>query len=196
MNRIKRELFGTGFMAMLTTEDVAFDIFLNNTALKLGASTSLRSSDKISIGDKSVSTFIYCDPNDPDPKDYPKQLTDKYIILETLGKGKFGEAKLAFRRGDLERCVIKVLNKATDDEMLKYQKSEVKLMRSMERHPCIVQLFEVVEDKSKGTVYLVMEHADRGDMPDERLPEQVRLVEVLLSGLNKLFNNQIGTFIT
>ena len=107
-------------------------------ALNPNGQLFLRHHEEIALVDKSCKVFIYHDCPENDQGIYPKKLRDKYIISKLLGKGEYGEFRLAFRRDGFERCAVK-----TVDRSQRNLDKQIELQHSVE-HPCIVQLYDVV----------------------------------------------------
>ena len=129
---------------------------------------ALRHHDVIALVNKSCQVLIYHDSSDSenDQMKYPRKLTEKYTISKHLGKGSYGEVKLAFRHVDSLRCAVKILEKSEEN-----LDKEIKLLQSI-KHKCIVALYDVVDTDDH--VYLVLQWANEGEMPKTALPEKVQ----------------------
>ncbi|XP_058442355.1 sperm motility kinase 2B-like [Marmota monax] len=88
-------------------------------------------------------------------------LRDQYEVLRDIGHGGFGQIKLARHCLTGAQVAVKVLQKKGQKLQVL---SEPDMMRSLE-HPNIIQLFQVVE--TRRNIYLVMEHADGGQLLDQ-----------------------------
>jgi len=144
----------------------------------------LKNNDEIRLLKSSYQVFIYHDCYENDKANFPKELRNKYTIMKEIGRGNYGQVRLAFRHEDSERCAVKILKKKFMDSSgtqctlsnLGVIQNEVGLLQSV-NHNCIVQLYDVVE--SDDSIYLVMELAEGGELfdritqtPGQHLPEQ------------------------
>ena len=145
----------------------------------------LRHNDEIRLPKPMFKVFIYYDCYDNDKSNFPKELRDKFIIMKEIGRGKFGQVRLALRLEDNKRCAVKILKKkilkadgiAVSLNNLELIKNEIKVLQSVD-HKCIVGLYDVVQ--SEENMYLVLELAEGGElfdrikkMPEQHLPEKV-----------------------
>ncbi|KAM5168998.1 sperm motility kinase 2B-like [Callospermophilus lateralis] len=88
-------------------------------------------------------------------------LRDQYEVLRDIGQGGFGQIKLARHCLTGAQVAVKVLQKKGKKLQVL---SELNMMKSLE-HPNVIQLFQVIE--THGNIYLVMEHADGGELLDQ-----------------------------
>ena len=144
---------------------------INGKQLIFGRPKELRHNDSIEILDSSLSAFTYFDCVENEQFKYPEELSAKYMILNSIGRGSFGHVKLAVSHDKIERRAVKILNKKVEGNA-KYLESEENLLKSVQ-HSCIVKLYDVV--KTDEFVYLVMDLASDGQLPQERLSERVRM---------------------
>ncbi len=98
-----------------------------------------------------------------------------YILLETLGKGSYGEVRLCKERYTNKLFAIKIISKKVEGAFKKMNtgnpnslsphrvtcnddiKREVAIMKKL-RNENIVQLYEIIDDKRSSTIYLVLEY--------------------------------------
>lgn len=93
-------------------------------------------------------------------------LTNKisaYQFLENLGKGTFGEVKLAIHKATGQNVAIKVLDKKKIDRKKDQERivSEINILQRV-NHKNIIKIYEIIETKEK--FYIVMEQAEKGDL--------------------------------
>ncbi|XP_033745274.1 calcium/calmodulin-dependent protein kinase type 1-like [Pecten maximus] len=110
-----------------------------------------------------------------------KDVKKRYIFKEVLGTGAFSEVSLAQDTLESKLVAIKCINRrclAGKEESLE---NEIEVLRRL-RHPNIVQLLEVFEEKNN--VYLVMELVTGGELFD-RIVEKGSYTEKDASSLIK-----------
>ncbi|XP_059615059.1 uncharacterized protein LOC132260760 [Phlebotomus argentipes] len=87
-----------------------------------------------------------------------------YELGKTLGRGNFAVVKLASNLVTKSKVAIKIIDKTClDEENLQKTFREISVLKLL-RHPHITRLYEVMESKSM--IYLVTEHAARGEVFD------------------------------
>ena len=90
------------------------------------------------------------------------QQIEDITLLRSLGKGSYGEVYLSQKQNALF-ATKKVKRKKTDDEMTKYFKNEINILRIL-NHPNIVKLEEIKMDENN--YYIVMEYINGGELSD------------------------------
>ena len=112
-----------------------------------------------------------------------------YTIDKDLGKGTFGEVKLGIHKMTGEEVAIKVLekDKIIDEADKERVSREIQILKLI-RHPNIIQLYEIIEDKDK--LYLITEYASGGELFDYIVSRQrvkeleaCRFFQQLLDGI-------------
>ena len=87
-----------------------------------------------------------------------------FNIIRKLGEGSFGSVYLAKRLTDGQVYALKKVKLLSmHDKDKKNSLNEVRLMASI-KHPNIVEYKEAFIDDSSGSLCLVMEYADDGDV--------------------------------
>ncbi|GAB0100785.1 Non-specific serine/threonine protein kinase [Sergentomyia squamirostris] len=93
-----------------------------------------------------------------------------YELGKTLGRGNFAVVKLASNLVTKSKVAIKIIDKTClDEENLQKTFREISVLKLL-RHPHITRLYEVME--SKTMIYLVTEHAARGEVFDHLVANQ------------------------
>ncbi|XP_057679164.1 serine/threonine-protein kinase Nek2 [Corythoichthys intestinalis] len=93
----------------------------------------------------------------------PSRVGD-YEVLHTIGSGSFGRCQKIRRKSDGKVLVWKELHYGTMAESEKQMLvSEVNLLREL-RHPNIVRYYDRIIDRTKTTLYIVMEYCEGGDL--------------------------------
>ncbi|XP_069940898.1 myosin light chain kinase A isoform X3 [Cherax quadricarinatus] len=150
--------------------------FVNKHQVGKGKKIVLQSNDEISLAHANKKVFVFHDCLQNDAQNYPEELTKKYTMTKKLGEGNFGEVRLAYKQGSLERYAVKILKKKCSQLLLnniKQINNEIKLLQSVD-HPCIISLKDVIDTPEK--IYIIMELAEGGELFD-RLASNGRLPE-------------------
>lgn len=72
-----------------------------------------------------------------------KKVEQDYQILQTMGKGAFGEVKKVVQKITKDVRAMKIIKKdCIDDNFMQIFANEVKILRSLD-HPNIVKLYEI-----------------------------------------------------
>lgn len=105
-----------------------------------------------------------------------QKLHDTYKIIKDLGKGTFGQVKLAIHNQTKEKVAIKILVKdqIKDEGDRRRVSREIHILKII-RHPNITQLYEIYEDDKE--LYLIMELSPNGELFDY-IVSQKRVKEV------------------
>ena len=95
--------------------------------------------------------------------DASSSLADNYSLLGVLGKGSYGEVRLAIHKLTKKRVAVKTLTRAklTDAKLRRRAEAEVKVHKLL-RHAHIARLFEVIS--SQASINLCMQHAACGTL--------------------------------
>lgn len=104
---------------------------------------------------------------------YPEELTDQYILLETIGTGGFAKVKLAIHVLTGEKVAIKIMDKETLGEDLPRIKVEIAALKELS-HQHICKLYQVIETDTR--IFLVLEYCPGGELFDY-IVERERLEE-------------------
>lgn len=102
---------------------------------------------------------------------FPQDVTEKYIIKETLGQGTFGIVRRCIDKEKGESFALKTIlkSKVPDPDVLK---REITIMQQVD-HPHIIRLYDVYENEKN--IFLVTELCTGGELYD-------RVVDKTLSG--------------
>ncbi|XP_059212344.1 serine/threonine-protein kinase Nek2 [Centropristis striata] len=93
----------------------------------------------------------------------PSRVED-YEVLFTIGSGSYGKCQKVRRTSDGKILVWKELDYGTMAESEKQMLvSEVNLLREL-KHPNIVRYYDRIIDRTKATLYIVMEYCEGGDL--------------------------------
>jgi len=89
-------------------------------------------------------------------------IEDYYDIHQDLGKGKFGQVKLATHKKTQRKVAIKVIKKKNMSlKELELQKREIEVLKICQ-HPNIIRLLDVFENPDY--IYIVLEYCAGGDL--------------------------------
>lgn len=95
------------------------------------------------------------------------KIKSKYRILETIGKGSYGEVKKIVYKNTGEVRAMKIIRK--DDVSQEFMESlvnEIEILKQLD-HPNIVKIFEFYQDKLN--FYLITEFISGGELFDKIL---------------------------
>ena len=118
---------------------------------------------------------------------------DYYYYKEPIGYGSFSIIykgfKVANHNEPQKTVAIKQITKIIDN---KYFKNEISLMKGLD-HPNILKFIDVI--KSKGTIYIILEYCNGGDLSkyisSDNTNNNNRYFSQILSGLEYLYENNI-----
>ena len=157
---------------MLTAEGTDSVSFVNKEPV-LNKQIILENLDQVGVVDSSLTVFIYFDPYSKSQDKYPRELRDEFVILNTLGKGGFGEVNLAMTHHDCTRRAVKRLDLVKYGDDKKFLWREINTLKKLS-HNCIIRMYDVVE--CDDYTYIIMEYARGGELPRKRLSEMVWLL--------------------
>ena len=128
--------------------------FINGELIGKGRKVALKNNDKISLSMKLLKSFVFHDYTDNDSANYPEQLRSQYTMSRVLGAGAYGEVRLAFRKGTLERFAVKIISKKKFTLRGQHQvnqteavANEVNVLCALD-HPCVIRIHDVVDSPS------------------------------------------------
>lgn len=152
---------------LVILEDLSLNgMYINGKSTKGTNRCVLQNNCEIGFANPTKKLYVFYDCLKNDAEDYPRELTQVYTISKKLGEGSFGEVRLAYRQGTLERCAIKILRKKGTCMALNNLKqitNEINLLKSV-NHPCIIKFLDAVETPEK--MFIVMEAAGGGELFD------------------------------
>jgi serine/threonine protein kinase len=101
-----------------------------------------------------------------------RKLINQYEVIEEIGRGMHGKVKLARNLENGENVAIKIiprfskkrrLGKVTAKSPQDKTKKEIAILKKI-RHPNVVALLEVIDDPELKKIYMVLEHAELGEV--------------------------------
>ncbi|KFA50404.1 hypothetical protein S40293_05226 [Stachybotrys chartarum IBT 40293] len=101
-----------------------------------------------------------------------RKLINSYEVIEEIGRGMHGKVKLARNLDTGENVAIKIiprfskkrrLGKVTAMSHQDKTKKEIAILKKI-RHPNVVALLEVIDDPELKKIYMVLEHAELGEV--------------------------------
>ncbi|XP_034955139.1 serine/threonine-protein kinase Chk2 isoform X1 [Zootoca vivipara] len=148
--------------------------FINGKLIGKSKKLPLANVAEISLSLPHNKVFVFSDLMESDHQlEYPKELTDKYIISKTLGTGACGEVKLAFERDTCKKVAIKIINKRrfmadvlpeNQDKPFNVE-TEVEILKKID-HPCLIKIIDFFEGED---FYIVLELMEGGELFDKVL---------------------------
>lgn len=92
------------------------------------------------------------------------KITKDYTILNTIGKGGFGEVKKVIHKVSQDVRAMKIIKKdQVDEQYLQTLQNEIKILKQLD-HPNIVKLYEIYSDQDN--IYLITEFLEGGELFD------------------------------
>ena len=88
-------------------------------------------------------------------------ITKEYTFGKTIGKGAYGQVRLAIHKSTKQTRAVKILQKSKID--LEELKNEVNILSKLS-HPNIMQIYEIFDDKTH--MYIVSEYCKGGELFD------------------------------
>jgi len=129
-------------------------------------------------------------------KEQKGKIKAKYRVLETIGRGSYGEVKKIQHKVTGELRAMKVLKK--DEVSKEFKKSllnEIDILKQLD-HPNIVKLYEFYQDKLN--FYLITEHIEGGELFEKITKvkffteeDAVKIMRQLLSAVVYCHNKKI-----
>ncbi|XP_044272849.1 serine/threonine-protein kinase Chk2-like isoform X2 [Tribolium madens] len=142
--------------------------FINKTKIGKNNKCVICNDDVIAIGQPSIIAYSFiCDINREDFEFLPRELRQKYTITKLLGKGSFGQVRLATDKHTLEQFAIKRIDKPRSSISTRQRgnstsiKTEVEILSSFS-HAFVIQMREVFETENE--VFLVLEYMSGGEL--------------------------------
>jgi calcium-dependent protein kinase len=89
-------------------------------------------------------------------------VSNDYDILESVGKGGYGEVKKVVHKITGETRAMKIIKKEScDEKYLESLTNEINILRMLD-HPNIIKLYEIYQDSA--CIYLITEFMGGGDV--------------------------------
>ncbi|KAG8455773.1 hypothetical protein GDO86_001822 [Hymenochirus boettgeri] len=110
---------------------------------------------------------------------YPKEFSEQFIMLRTIGSGACGEVKLAFEKSTCKKVAVKIISKRkfkmsiSSNEHPISVDTEIEILKKL-NHPCIIKIENFFD--SEDSFYIVLEMMEGGELFD-RVVNSTRLKE-------------------
>ena len=130
----------------------------------------LKNFSVISLSMKKNKSYLYYDKMENLKSDIPNlpiELTSKYALTRTLGRGACGEVRLAFRITTGERFAVKIIEIKRfqkDNSAMKSAFAELKILQKL-NHPCIIKIFDFFQSESH--IFITLEYMAGGELFDK-----------------------------
>lgn len=145
--------------------------FINGNKIGKGRFQILKSNDEISLSKPENKAFTFVDKSINEDNKWPLQVRDKYNICKELGKGAYGEVRLAFSNQTMEKFAVKIISKKKFTIRGKNEQvftnsimTEVSILKKLD-HPCIIKIYEVIDTPDR--VFIVLELVEGGELFDK-----------------------------
>ncbi|XP_048583173.1 serine/threonine-protein kinase Chk2 isoform X3 [Nematostella vectensis] len=155
-----------------------FDVFItdlssNGTYVngeKIGKNKThvLNHNDEISLSVTKNKAYIFQElgKSQEEVANIPEDFRKKYTLSKLLGRGAFGEVRLAFTKGTCHKFAVKLISKrqfSVSPVSHASIKDEVNILKAL-NHPCIIEIADVFE--SPDMLYIVLELVEGGELFD------------------------------
>jgi len=126
-----------------------------------------------------------------------------YLLGAKLGEGAYAKVKEGLDINTLRIVAVKIIDKKHVSKIkdgMDNVKREIAIMKSMKKHPNLIELIEVMDEEAEKKIYMVLELANGCSLqellestPDQRLPEaQARYYfRQLMMGLRHLHGKNV-----
>ncbi|VDK24633.1 unnamed protein product [Taenia asiatica] len=141
--------------------------FVNGQKIGKGRMQPLCNNDEISIATQNCKCFLFTDTLS---SEYPDEVSSKYTICRSLGRGACGEVRIAYARETCVQYAIKIVPKRTfsshRSRFGNRELTEVEILKKL-NYPCIVKIHDVIETEE--TLFIVLELVEGGELFDRIL---------------------------
>lgn len=155
----------------LTTRVILVDLggtngtFVNGKKVNSNNQQQLHTLDKIALSYPWNKVFLYVDCQTSTSLNLPAELSNKYIMGKSIGKGACGEVYEIFLREGVGQFACKVISKTllslSDKDHNRNVMIEAQILQKL-HHPCIIAIQEVFD--STQNLYILLEYAAGGEL--------------------------------
>lgn len=173
---IHPKISGAGVLESVDVIDKSSNgTWLNGKRMIKGKRTRLKSGDVFSLvqnyrqGGENVAAFVFSSIRNI--RGASVKFFQKYRLGKELGRGTYATVRLCFTRAEKKRHAVKIIDLNSGraqgweiDELIKNAKNEAQMQIDLSSHPNIIDVQETFVDKEAGTVYIVMDFMEGGEL--------------------------------
>ncbi|XP_028396763.1 serine/threonine-protein kinase Chk2-like isoform X2 [Dendronephthya gigantea] len=145
--------------------------FVNGGLIGKGNQQVIQNNSEISLAALENKAYLFLDleATKIEQEMFPQEMREKFTISKVLGRGAFGDVRLAFSKGsECNKFAIKIISKKQFSNLKTSKRDtevsdEVDILKKLD-HPCIVKVFDVVDTPE--SFFIVLELVEGGELFD------------------------------
>lgn len=143
--------------------------FLNKEIVGTGKCVILKSKDEIAIAAPSKTVYIFLNLSQEEDNDFlPRELSDKYVSIQQLGRGACGEVRLVKHRETLNSYAVKKIIMTQTESALNHKinhplkvKREISILSKLS-HPCVISMIDFFQVSRE--IFIILPYMRGGEL--------------------------------